>query len=377
MDVYRALSCKEWEKNLKKRIKVAMSGGVDSAVAAYLCLQKGYEVIGVTFRMFDDSCPECLRGAYKDTAQSIEDAAAICDRLNIKHEIADLSELFRRKVIDGFVNSYESGETPNPCIFCNKNIKFCAEAIGLEDDCYYATGHYARAEYDNTAKRYYLRRARSLKKDQSYVLYNLSQDILSRLYLPLGDFEKEEVRTIAAEMGFVNAHKHDSQDICFVPDGDYARFLTEYTGHTYEGGEFTDTCGRVLGKHKGQIYYTIGQRRGLGLSLPSPLYVGGRDIDNNRIILCTNEELFKAELEAVNTSFCSIETPAEGTVMRCLAKIRYAHEPQPATVVVGNNSFRVVFDEPQRAITPGQSVVLYDGDIVLGGGIIKNDKAID
>ena len=339
-------------------IRIAMSGGVDSAVAAMLVKQQGYDCIGIT--MVTDH----------DTASGdVLDAAAVCKILGFKHEVVDLTDEFRRCVIDYFVNEYLAGRTPNPCVACNKTIKFGLLA-DYDAGWGYATGHYARCEYDQASGRYLLRAAVCREKDQSYFLYSLTQRQLSGTLFPMGELTKEEARSMAAEAGLPNFARHDSQDICFIPDGDYAGFIERLTGSTGRPGDFVDMQGRVLGTHRGQLHYTIGQRRGLGLALPEPLYVGGRDMEANQIILCTNAELFSNECTASDVSFCSIDEPREGTELRCSAKIRYAHKPQPAHAVWEKGLLHVVFDEPQRAITPGQSVVLYDEDVVLGGGVI-------
>lgn len=357
--------------NNKKRAYIAMSGGVDSAVAALLMRQSGYDCTGVTMVVgngMNIDAPLGESGLLRDA----EDAKAVCDNLGMEHKTVDLRDCFREKVINEFTCEYENGRTPNPCVTCNRCVKFGALMQLIPEDAVYATGHYARTEYDSGSGKYLLKKALDESKDQSYMLYSLTQAQLSRICFPLGKFNKSDIRRIAEENGLSVAHKHDSQDICFIPDGDYAEYILNLTGKTQSPGNFVEkSTGRILGQHKGQFNYTIGQRRGLGLSLPEPLYVGGRDIPKNEIILCTNDELFSKKLTATNVNFCSIDRPADDDRRRCQAKIRYAHKAAPATYWINGGMLHVLFDEPQRAITPGQSVVLYDGDIVLGGGVVE------
>ena len=340
------------------RTMIAKSGGVDSAVAAYLCRQSGDSCMGMTMQLFG-----------KDASGDVEDARNVADRLGMPFRVFDFSDAFRCHVIDRFVAAYERGETPNPCIDCNRYLKFGLifhqiDALGYD---YVATGHYARIEEANG--RFLLKKGLDESKDQSYVLYSLTQAQLSRTRFPLGGMTKEEVRAIAEEQGFLNARKRDSQDICFVPDGDYAAFLERYTGKTYPIGTFQDANGTVLGTHKGIVRYTIGQRKGLGLALPCPMYVKEKDLEHNAVILCRNEELFSTSLEARDFNWSALDCPAGS--LRCEAKIRYKHAQQPATVTpTGPDMAHVDFDTPQRAICKGQAVVLYDGDTVLGGGTI-------
>lgn len=335
-----------------------MSGGVDSSVAALLCQQKGYECVGATM----------LLCGNEDTGAS--DARAVCERLGMEFHLLDLRDRFRERIIDGFVKSYERGETPNPCVECNKYIKF-GELLSFADrlKCdYIATGHYARAI--NKDGRYFVGRGLDQKKDQSYVLWTLSQKQLSRVLFPLGGMTKGEVRAAAKQAGFVNSSKKESQDICFVPDGDYARVIEEYTEKTYPRGNFVLKSGEVMGEHKGIIRYTVGQRRGLGLSLPEPLYVAEKRTETNEVVLCPNDELFSDSLTA--RDFNPIADLREGDTVRCSAKIRYNQNAQPASVTVcGGGKVSVTFDTLQRAVAKGQSLVLYDGDTVIGGGIIE------
>lgn len=344
------------------RALIAMSGGVDSAVAAYLMQQAGFDCIGATMRLH--TADGCGSGA------DVEDARRIAERLGMAHYVFDFCDDFRREVIDRFVDAYERGQTPNPCIDCNRYLKFDrlyreAEALGC--DCI-VTGHYARIEQENG--RFTLKKALDDTKDQSYVLYSLTQEQLTHTRFPLGVLTKTQVRAIAEEQGFVNAHKKDSQDICFVPDGDYAAAITRLTGKTYPAGDFVDSEGRVLGRHRGIIHYTVGQRKGLGLglALPAPLYVAEKRTADNAVVLVPNEALFSRRLAAVRVNWTSGETPTQP--LRASARIRYKHTEQPATVTPQGDGFVLCFDEPQRAITPGQAVVLYSGDTVIGGGTI-------
>ena len=343
---------------------IAMSGGVDSSVAAYLCIKDGYECMGATMTLFSpDNDSSCC--SLKD----IEDARSVADRLGIEYNIFNYKDDFKKEVIERFIRAYELGATPNPCIDCNRYIKFNRfynkmKELGFD---YIVTGHYARIEFDG--KRYILKKALDESKDQSYVLYSLSQEQLEHTLFPLGGLTKEQARKIAEENDFINADKHDSQDICFVPDGDYAAFIERHTGKNYPYGDFIDKQGKVLGEHKGIIRYTIGQRKGLGLALPAPMYVCEKDIKNNKVILCSNDELFSSELYATDLNWIAFETPPQS--FKANAKIRYNQKEQPATViVVDENKIKIVFDAPQRAISKGQAVVLYDGDTVIGGGTI-------
>ena len=350
---------KGWREMDKTATLVAMSGGVDSAAAALLCTRAGYACAGGTMLLHESDA------AKRDRT----DARRMAEALHIPFFEFDLTEEFLKQVIDPFVASYEAGFTPNPCLFCNRQLKFgalfsLAEASGYP---FVATGHYARIEA--CQGRMLLKKGLDLAKDQSYVLYFLSQEQLRRVRFPLGEYRKEEIRRMAEEAGLVSARKSDSQDICFIPDGDYAGFIENHTGKTYPEGAFVNRDGTVLGTHKGLIRYTVGQRKGLGLALPSPLYVCEKQLDANRVVLCPNEGLFSRVVEAKESNWIACEPPTQP--LRVWAKIRYRQVEQPATVVVtGEDTFRLEFDEPQRAVTPGQAVVLYDGDIVVGGGTI-------
>lgn len=343
---------------------IAMSGGVDSSVAAYLCVKEGYECMGATMTLFSpDNDSSCC--SLKD----IEDARSVANRLAIDYNVFNYKDDFKSEVIERFIKAYELGATPNPCIDCNRYIKFNRfynkmKELGFD---YIVTGHYARIEFDG--KRYILKKALDESKDQSYVLYSLSQEQLEHTLFPLGGLTKEQARKIAEENDFINADKHDSQDICFVPDGDYASFIERHTGKSYPCGDFIDKQGKILGEHKGIIRYTIGQRKGLGLALPAPMYVCEKDIENNKVVLCSNDELFSSELYATDLNWIAFDTPPES--FKANARIRYNQKEQPATVIViDDNKIKIVFDAPQRAISKGQAVVLYDGDTVIGGGTI-------
>ena len=354
-----------------KKALIAMSGGVDSSVAAYLMQQRGFDCTGITLKLFDSDTG--LEAGEKTccSLDDIEDARSVCRRLEIPHFVYNFKDSFSENVIARFIRAYETGCTPNPCIDCNRYIKFDklirrAEELGF--DCV-VTGHYARVGYDETTGRWLLKKALDLSKDQSYVLYSLTQRQLSRTMFPLGEMTKDETRKLAEQTGFVNARKHDSQDICFVPDGDYAGFIERYTGKTYPCGDFVDQTGNTLGEHKGIIRYTVGQRKGLGLALPHPMYVKEKNLAENKVVLCDNEALFSTELFAEDLNLISVEKLTGP--LRVNARVRYNQKEQPATVyAAGDNAIRVVFDEPQRAVAKGQAVVLYQGDSVVGGATI-------
>lgn len=335
-----------------------MSGGVDSSVAAFL---------------IKDGSDECAGAIMRLLAQSAEEEAAreVAARLGIPFHVFPLEAEFRENVITPFVAAYRAGLTPNPCVECNRTMKFgkfleLARSLGMS---HIATGHYAVVERDAASGRFLLRRGADEKKDQSYVLWTLTQEQLAATILPLGPLSKAEAREIAEAQGFTNAHKKESQDICFVPDGDYAAFISETAGSAGAPGKFIDESGRTLGEHKGLARYTVGQRRGLGLSLREPLYVRAKDAARNTVTLCPESGLYSKTLTASHANLIAVEKfdrPA-----RVRAKIRYRAAEQPATVEqLSEDKLRIEFDEPQRAITPGQSVVLYDGGYVVGGGVI-------
>lgn len=348
-----------------------MSGGVDSSVAAFLTIKQGYDCTGVTLKLFDKDEPPEIAEKTCCSIDDIDDARSVCRRLGIPFYVYNFKDSFEENVIKRFIDSYEAGATPNPCIDCNRFIKFDklirrADELGFDK---VVTGHYATVEFDESRGRYLLKKAKDLSKDQSYVLYSLTQDQLKRVYFPLGAMTKDEARALAEKQGFVNARKHDSQDICFVPNGKYAQFIESRTGKVYPNGDFVDESGKVLGEHKGIIRYTIGQRKGLGLALPHPMYVKEKDLENNRVILTENDGLFSRELIARDLNLISVPEITAPTRVR--ARVRYNQSEQPATVTqIDGDTIHVVFDEPQRAISKGQAVVLYDGDRVLGGATI-------
>lgn len=350
----------------KEKVLIAMSGGVDSAVAALLMIEAGCDCAGATMKLFDgrDDLPCC-------SAQDIADAQKISESLGIRHDLYDFSDCFEETVVKRFAEAYENGRTPNPCVDCNRYLKFEKLFAKARETGYdaVATGHYVRCEQDMATGRYLLKKALDPAKDQSYVLWSLTQEQLAHARFPLGGITKETVRKIAEEHGFVNADKRESQDICFVPDGDYAAFLEHYTKKCYPSGNFATLDGKVIGRHKGIIRYTVGQRRGLGLALPEPLYVCSVDPASNTVFLGKNEDLFGTSLIAHHVNLISV-SKIEGS-LHVKAKIRYRQKEEWATVSQPEpDTLLVNFEVPQRAITKGQSVVLYDGDTVVGGGII-------
>lgn len=348
---------------------IAMSGGVDSAVAAWLMQQAGWDCVGCTMKLYQNEDAGISREHTCCSLDDVEDARAVAYRIGIVHHVFNFSDTFREQVIDKFMNSYLEGRTPNPCIDCNRYLKFArlyrrARELGCD---VIVTGHYARIETENGVWR--LKKALDPEKDQSYVLYHMTQDQLAHTRFPLGSLTKPETRAIAEAQGFVNARKPDSQDICFVPDGDYARMIEQRTGITPEPGDFVDAEGRVLGRHRGIIHYTVGQRRGLGLSFPEPYYVTAIDVRANTVTLGPKSALFRRTVPVREFHWIAGEPPA-GPI-RCAARIRYRHPEQPCLLTpLSDGGVRLDFDEPQRAVTPGQSAVVYDGDTVLGGGEI-------
>ena len=341
----------------EKKALIGMSGGVDSSVAAYLTMAQGYSCIGATMKLWSDVS---------------EDAKLVADRLGIPFTHLDFADSFRACVVEPFIRCYEDGLTPNPCIECNRNLKFGAflqqaEALGCS---HIVTGHYARITQAADG-RWELRKALDESKDQTYFLYTLTQHQLAHTLFPLGDLTKAEVRQIAEVQGFLNAKKRDSQDICFIPDGDYRAFLERYTGKSYTPGDYLDLDGKVVGRHCGAVGYTLGQRKGLGLAMGQPVYVCGKDMAANTVTVGPNDALYQNALIAENwnwIAFDELKAP-----VRVWAKARSRMAEQSAWVYPEENgTARVVFDQPQRAITPGQAVVLYDGDKTLGGGTIKS-----
>ncbi len=344
------------------KVMIAMSGGVDSSVAAYLMHNAGHACMGVTMRLYDGESTCC-------TEDNIADARSVAESLQIPFDVVNFTADFAGCVIEPFIRAYEIGATPNPCIECNRRLKFdrlhlTAEERGFDK---VATGHYARIMHENG--RYLLKKGVDLTKDQSYVLYTLTQNQLSHTLFPIGEYSKAEIREIAEQNGLASADRKDSQDICFVPDGDYAAFIERYTGKSYPDGNFIDLAGNILGRHRGIIRYTTGQRKGLGLALPAPMYVCEKRIAANEVVLCSNDELFSTSLDAERFNWIACEVPSSS--IRARVKIRYSQVEQPATVIpTGDDSVKIEFDSPQRAVTVGQAAVVYDGDTVVGGGTI-------
>lgn len=350
-----------------KKALIAMSGGVDSSVAAFFMKQAGFECIGATMKLYDNEDIGLCKEQTCCSLDDIEDARSVATRLGMPYYVFNFKDEFEEKVIDKFIKTYEIGGTPNPCIDCNRHLKF-EKLINRMKELHYdyvVTGHYA--DIEERDGRYYLKKGKDLSKDQSYVLYSLTQEQLAHTMFPLGKYSKDEIREIAEQNGFINANKRDSQDICFVPDGDYAGFIEEHTGKKYPSGDFVDKKGNVLGRHNGIIRYTIGQRKGLNLAVGRPVYVISKDIENNTVVVGSNEDLNTTRLEAVDFNWIS---PKPNDKISCFAKTRYNMKEQECTAYTDGDRVIVEFKNPVRAVTSGQAVVLYSGDYVLGGGTI-------
>lgn len=352
-----------------KKALIAMSGGVDSSVAAFLTQNMGYECVGCTMKLYDNEDAGIPKGHTCCSLDDVEDARSVARKLGMPYYVFNFKDEFREKVMGKFVDAYRRGVTPNPCIDCNRYMKFDklferARVMGCD---HVVTGHYARIAFENG--KYVLRKALDETKDQSYVLYNMTQEQLAMTLFPLGELKKSETRRIAEENGFVNARKHDSQDICFVPDGDYAAVVERLTGEKDVPGNFVRSDGTVLGQHKGIIHYTVGQRRGLGISADERIYVCRICPENRTVVLGKKSELFSSVAEVGDVNWISGSCPAEA--FACHVKIRYRQKEQPARLeVTDSGHVRICFEQPQCAIAPGQAAVFYNGDEVLGGGVI-------
>lgn len=359
-----------------KKALIAMSGGVDSSVAAFLMKKDGYSCIGATMKLYDNGDIGVSKEKTCCSLDDIEDARSVAFHLGIPYYVFNFKEDFESKVIRRFIETYENGGTPNPCIDCNRYLKFerlYGRARELGCDCV-VTGHYASVEFDGEKGRWLLKKGADETKDQSYVLYSLTQEQLAHTVFPLGKYKKTEIRAVAEENGFINSRKKDSQDICFVPDGDYAAFIERHTDKTYPKGNFVTESGEILGTHNGIIRYTIGQRKGLGIAYKTPLYVCRKDLEKNEVVLSDNAALYSKEVIADDINLISVEKI--DSPMRVKARTRYNMKEQPATVVqLDENTVRLVFDEPQRAAAKGQALVFYDGDIVVGGGTITGEQS--
>ena len=352
------------------RVLVGMSGGVDSSVVALLLKEKGYEVVGVTINLWEKNEAKTEKASI--LVDAINDARAVADKLGIEYHVVNFRDVFKEKVIDYFANEYMMGRTPNPCNACNRFVKFEAllfEALNTFNCEYIATGHYSKIGYNKETNRYFLRKADTDKKDQTYALYNLTQEQLKHTLMPLGEYTKEEVREIAEKNGLINAKKQDSQEICFVEDNDYAGFICTNYDYVPKKGNFVDLEGNILGEHSGVIYYTIGQRKGLTLSFGKRMYVVDINVEKNEVVLGEDKDLFSDTLICDDVNFMAIDKLEKEE--EYVVKIRYAATPSPAILIpLEDSRIKIVFKTPQRAITRGQAAVFYDGDVVVGGGTI-------
>ena len=357
-----------------KKAIIAMSGGVDSSVAALLMKEKGYTCMGATMKLYQNEDVGLRREHTCCSLDDVEDARSVAYALDMPYYVFNFADRFKTDVIDKFVHSYEMGVTPNPCIDCNRYLKFdklFQRMVELNYD-YVVTGHYAQIDFDENTGRYLLKKAVDHNKDQSYVLWSLTQEQLKHVQFPLGGMEKCEVRALAEAHNFINARKHDSQDICFVQNGSYADFIEQYTGKTYPPGDFVDTDGNVLGQHRGVIRYTIGQRKGLGISSTTPIFVRELRPETNEVVLCKSESLFSHDCHVDNINYMAEEKLTEP--VRAIGKIRYSHAGAPCTLYPQpDGTLLAQFDEPQRAMTPGQAAVFYQDDHVLCGGTIEKE----
>ena len=363
-------------ENKNKTVVVGMSGGVDSSVAAYLLKEQGYNVIGVTMQIwqYENRCDIEDNGGCCGLS-AVDDARRIAFKLDIPYYVMNFKSEFKSNVIDYFVNEYKLGRTPNPCIACNRYVKWesllrRSKEIGAD---FIATGHYARIEKHHKTGRYALKLSATYSKDQTYALYNLTQEQLKSTLMPVGDYTKDEIREIASKIDNFVSKKKDSQEICFIPNNDYGNFIEKEYNFKAKKGNFIDLDGNILGQHKGMIYYTVGQRKGLGIAFGKPMYVYEIRPETNEVVLCENNVLFHTRLYANNINLMSVSEIKNN--MRFKAKIRYSHRSSDCTVkMIDSDLIECIFDEPQRAITPGQAVVFYDGDYVAGGGTILYSK---